>query len=626
MGLLTGWADGRETRRNLRAALRALRAGSASGFVSRTEPRSMGAPARGRQLLAGNLLLAGQLVELPPADPDGQDDSADLWALAPPSPGFAAALHGFGWLDDLAALGGMAARTTAQRWLARWIDRFGPGTGAAADPAARLAWSPDLAGRRLIRWVHHGPFLLAGTGRRRAPDFFAAAAAHAGFLAERWPAAAPGLPRFEALTGLLYAGLSLSGMGGHVAPALAGLARDCDRLIDAEGALPGRNPEELLAVFTLLGWADAALREAAEPRDDSGAPRRRPDAAATAAIDAALDRIAPTLRALRHADGSLARFHGGGAGASGALDLALAEAAALTGSDRASAGTAGRRRGAALRPRPGSAMGFARLAARRTTVIVDAAPPPAGPDGHAATLAFEMTSGRRPLIVGIGPGAGFGPEWHRAARSTAAHSTLELEGWSSSRLGSTARATGGAPLLAERPGKVTLAREGEGHAAGLVLSHDGYARSHGLIHVRRMALGADGRTLLGEDGLIALEPAHKRRFDAMLDAGALEGIGFAIRFHLHPDVDAALDLGGRAVSLAMRSGEVWIFRAEGAQPALEPSVYLQDGRLRPRAAQQIVLAGRALTPAVQIGWTIAKAQDTPAGLRDVALDEEGDAG
>ena len=39
----------------------------------------------------------------------------------------------------------------------------------------------------------------------------------------------------------------------------------------------------------------------------------------------AIERIAPTLRTLRHADGSLARFHGGGRGMEGRLDSALAE-------------------------------------------------------------------------------------------------------------------------------------------------------------------------------------------------------------------------------------------------------------------------------------------------------------
>ena len=67
----------------------------------------------------------------------------------------------------------------------------------------------------------------------------------------------------------------------------------------------------MLEVFTLLTWAAQALAEAGI--------LRRPTLAA-------MERIAPTLRALRHADGGLARFHGGGRGAEGRLDQALATA------------------------------------------------------------------------------------------------------------------------------------------------------------------------------------------------------------------------------------------------------------------------------------------------------------
>jgi len=103
-----------------------------------------------------------------------------------------------------------------------------------------------------------------------------------------------------------------------------------------------------------------------------------------------------------------------------------------------------------------------------------------------------------------------------------------------------------------------------------------------------------------------------------MDRSGLQGIAFDLRFHLHPDVDAALDMGGAAVSMALKSGEIWVFRHDGtAEMTLEPSVYLEKGRLRPRAARQIVLAGRVLDFACQIGWTLAKAQDTPAAIRDL---------
>ncbi|HKL45089.1 MAG TPA: heparinase, partial [Roseovarius sp.] len=51
--------------------------------------------------------------------------------------------------------------------------------------------------------------------------------------------------------------------------------------------------------------------------------------------------------------------------------------------------------------------------------------------------------------------------------------------------------------------------------------------------------------------------------------------------------------------------------------SLQPSVYLEKTRLKPRATKQIVLSGRALGYATRMRWSLAKAQDTPVGIRDV---------
>ena len=107
-----------------------------------------------------------------------------------------------------------------------------------------------------------------------------------------------------------------------------------------------------------------------------------------------------------------------------------------------------------------------------------------------------------------------------------------------------------------------------------------------------------------------------------MDASGLSGVGYDIRFHLHPDVDAALDLGGAAVSMALKSGEIWVFRHDGVgKLSVEPSVYLEKGRLKPRATKQIVLSGRAMEYATRIQWTLSKAQDTAYAVRDVHRDE-----
>ena len=129
-----------------------------SGFVGEPEPRTVGSFARGRQLVAGNLLFAGYLVEA---------QETELWDVAAPSTGFDNERHGFAWLDDLAAVGDMRAREKAQRWVWGWINAHGRGQGPG--------WAPDLTGRRVIRWINHAIFLLREYFRSIPEDLISAA-------------------------------------------------------------------------------------------------------------------------------------------------------------------------------------------------------------------------------------------------------------------------------------------------------------------------------------------------------------------------------------------------------------------------------------------------------------------
>ena len=52
---------------------------------------------------------------------------------------------------------------------------------------------------------------MNGRDRTATAAYYRALSRQTVFLARRWHTAAPGLPRFEALTGLIYAGLALTG-------------------------------------------------------------------------------------------------------------------------------------------------------------------------------------------------------------------------------------------------------------------------------------------------------------------------------------------------------------------------------------------------------------------------------
>lgn len=552
------------------------RAKPPTGFVSQPEPQSIGLYARGRQLTAGNFLFAGELIEAP---------AVSIWDISPENEDVIPIIHGCTWLDDLAAVGDHKARQKAQDWVYGWIDRYGGGTGPG--------WIPDLVGRRLIRWINHGFFILRAKDKAETEAFFVSLARQTLFLSRRWRSVRPGLPRFEALVGMIYAGLSLEGMSEHVGPAVAALAEDCRTQIDQEGGVVTRNPEELLEILTLLSWAQQSLIENDRmPPDD---------------ITDAIGRIAPTLRALRHSDGGLARFHGGGRGIDGRIDYALAKS------------------GNKAQPGDGKHMGFGRMHGGRTTVVIDAAPPPSGEasfDAHASTGAFELSSGRRPLIVSCGSGKAFGDDWRRFGRATASHSTLAIEGYSSSRLGAPSRLHGlRHELLIDTPDRVLCEAKELSDGMRFEVGHNGYQVTHGLTHARMFELTADGRGLVGEDLLTTLSDGDTARFDRVLGRET-QGVAYSIRFHLHPEVDASVDMGGTAVSLTLRSGEIWVFRHDGTvDMRLEPSVYLENGRLKPRGTQQVVLSGRAMSYATRVRWSLAKAQETPQAIRDFVRSE-----
>jgi uncharacterized heparinase superfamily protein len=145
--------------------------------------------------MAGNFRFGGALIDAPEASP---------WTLDPPNEVSATRLHGFTWLGDLAALPKAEGRAKAQEWVLDWAKAHGRGTGPG--------WTPDLTGRRQIRWISHALFLLNGMPRADNRLFHRTLGRQASFLLSRWQHATPGLARFEALTGLIYSACALLGM------------------------------------------------------------------------------------------------------------------------------------------------------------------------------------------------------------------------------------------------------------------------------------------------------------------------------------------------------------------------------------------------------------------------------
>ena len=282
------------------------------------------------------------------------------------------------------------------------------------------------------------------------------------------------------------------------------------------------------------------------------------------ALAAAIERMAPALRLLRHGDGGLALFNGTREDTAALVDLVLSQA-----------GRAGRA------PPALAEGGFHRLQAARTVLIMDCGPPPPAKldrFSHAGTLSFELSVGRDRMIVNCGAAPAAGPQWRDACRATAAHSTLVIADTNSAELKPDS--------LGRRPEHVEVSRQESQGAYWLDASHDGWRRPFGAIHRRRLYMAASGEDIRGEDAIEAASPQP-----------------YVLRFHLHPSVDASLQQDGEGVLLRLPGGSGWRLRADGARIALEESIYL--GGAEPRRAEQVVLTGYQDGPQ-QVKWAITR--------------------
>lgn len=537
------------------------------------EPKSLGSVARGRQLTAGNFQFAGHLIEAPYHSP---------WSLTPPSTAFADALHSGVWIDDLLALPEQSARQLAQEWIFEWIERHGNGKGDG--------WTPHITGQRVLRWVHNALALMRGQSEDRSDAFLVSLAQQTLFLSKSWHRAAPGKPRFDALCGLLTGALSLEGLDISIDAILAALGKECRNTFAKDGGIASRNPEELLELCALLMWCRTALVHA-----DKTVPQE---------LDQTLDRGAEALRVLQHSDGTLTRAHGGDYGMMGRLEQVLS----LVKPSRAVNGQ--------------TVMGFMRLNVGRTSVIMDAAKPSPysrSDKAHASTLGFELSSGRRAVIVSAGSGYAFGPDWHLASRQSHSHSALMIGGESSSQLSGTLGGNAVYLTTDMTPPKAHMSHESsETH---MTAQHDGYRERYGLTHRRSVSLSHDGRRVTGEDHLFAEDRRRAHAFHRALDQNGLTGIPIELRFHLHPSSEAQKNMGDQAVSITLANGEVWALRfGQKLSVDIAPGVYFQNGRIAPQETQVIIAQAAATTEELTLRWQLDRLTEGGKATRDTKTD------
>ncbi|RMF66724.1 MAG: hypothetical protein D6740_12740 [Alphaproteobacteria bacterium] len=515
------------------------------------DPVLPGDPRRGADWLAGRQAWDPARRPLP--------HRRDPWGGGDLEPATAEALQRFSWLGDIAqATRSEEAQAHATGWTAAWLKRFGRWGGAQA-------WHPLRTAERLANWFSHASLVLSSSDlvyRSAVIDSMARQARHLHHQLPRlMPEALPGEDLAMVAVALAMAGLLLPYGESWRKAGLDALNHHLFRSRDQTGAPLSRRPKEAFATLRHLLMLERCFRERGED-----CPRW---------LAEARQHLARFLLGFR-LEGGWAHIQGLGGIPVQALEALLAQA-----------------RVDIVVPQRGESGGFLRLKARRTVVLFDGGPPPPPgfPEATAGLLAFEMADGPRRLIVNMGPLVADGE--HLGA-PTAAHSTLVVGDRNA------------CPVTAEGLGAASLQSwlwQGE-TAAGYLggARHDGYRSRFGLDVERRLLLARDGRLLVGEDALLAAETGRR---------GHPRGeVTFAIRFHLHPDVEPIPTQGGNRVMLRLGADRAWSFSLEGVEGVDDIALAIEDSLFvasqGPVPTRQLVITGKRAGTPTRCRWQLQR--------------------
>ncbi len=515
-----------------------------------------------RKYYTGQFEFGGELVETNGKSP---------FEIASPSPTWEAELHGFSWLRHLQLADSPIAKSNAHTLVRDWIEHTG-------EDITGVAWTAEVTANRLIFWLAHAPMVVENSD----PDFYSvflqSIASQTRILLLSIKASADGMPKLLARTAIAYSSLCLFGQNEphqkkQVNLAANALGQELAQQFLADGGHISRNPDAVLsAMAVLLPLHKLYIQQQQEP---------------PAQLTTTLDRALPMLEFFTHADGSIAHFNGGGC-----LDAQLLSAVLNAGGHSGKA------------PDNAAISGYQRIQAKHTTLIVDAGYPPEKSISHlahAGCLSFEMSSGSSKFITNCGAPTLHNMNLFQAARATAAHSTAILNDTSSCQFEKYYKTNQLDTALIPPPvhssiTNIDIQRSSNELGEQVSVSHDGYKSSFGIIHQRTLFLSANGETINGVDSFTDAENIDRTNRSDYL----------AIRFHLHPDIDAEIINNGIGVQLTSAKSERWTITCVDARVEIEESVYFTPKTVPTR---QIVLSSSILN-SDEIRWVLQKSKAT----------------
>ncbi len=438
-------------------------------------------------------------------------------------------LYNLHYFDDLTAACTAGHRAMQRELVTRWIAENPIGSGNG--------WEPYPASLRIVNWIK-----WCLSGEQLDQLMLDSLSQQVRWLGRRIEWHLLGNHLFANAKALIFAGLFFEGREAEawLDKGLAILARELDEQVLADGAHFERSPMyHAIILEDVLDLSNASRA--------FGMAQRRP----LDRLPAVAERMHVWLAAMTHPDGGIAFFN----------DSAFAIAPTCTALEAYATrlGQSGARQLGGVQQLRSS--GYVRANRGLAALVADVGE--IGPSylpghAHADTLSFELSLDRARLIVNSGISTYTIGNLRAHQRSTAAHSTVEIDGenssevWSSFRVGRRARVHG-----------VAVAEEGGIISIGA--AHDGYRWLRGKPKHHR-------RWQLGESRLVVLDTVSSTASHAC-----------QARFHLDPGVEATIASNGQGGVLNMADGRSVEWRTSERATLVPGHFYPEFGKVTSNA-------------------------------------------
>ena len=202
--------------------------------------------------------------------------------------------------------------------------------------------------------------------------------------------------------------------------------------------------------------------------------------------------------------------------------------------------------------------GYAILYNKKIALIMDIGSSPEkkfSSNYQAGALSFEILSGGKKLICNSGYFQNFKNKLNELSKSSAAHSTLNIDDRSSCKF---SKISNSSSIISQGLKIIKKSIVFENNYWKIAGAHDGYLKRYGIIHDREIEFYPEQMNFIGHDKIIS-----KNKF---------KNLTFEIRFHLEPSVKVMKTQDNKSILIDL-DGEGWKFNSKGNNINIDNGLY-----------------------------------------------------